>query len=167
MAEPTPETLQKQFEQFGRERVTAAIEVLRNHNRCNGKVGIIGWAMGGELAYEAALRYSNLNAVVVYYGRPDPYIPGLATDDTPILAIYGDADPYIMPTSLNHLSQAMADAPASNRLVIYPDAKNGFSDPDSPTYHPEFAAQAWGHTLEFLREKLDVPQARGSTNAIY
>jgi carboxymethylenebutenolidase len=153
--------LREQLITVGPERVTAAIDALRTHNRCNGNVGIIGWGVGGELAYHAALRYSDLNAVVVFYAKPDLYIDGIATDDTPILALYGDADPDIRPNMLNKLSQAMLDSPAQSRLVIYPDAKSGFGDAESPNYHAEFAANAWGKTLDFLREKLDVPRHWG------
>lgn len=157
----TPDALRDKLLALGPQRVTAAIDALRTHNHCNGNVGIIGWGVGGELAYHAALRYSDLNAVVVFYARPDPYIDGIATDDTPILAIYGDSDPSIRPIILNKLSQAMLDSPAQSLLVIYPDARNGFSDAESPNYHPEYAANAWGKTLDFLRDRLDMPRHPG------
>ncbi len=45
----------------------AALEVLRNHPACNGKVGAVGFCLGGKLAYLIATRYSP-DCSVGYYG---------------------------------------------------------------------------------------------------
>lgn len=45
----------------------AALEVLRNHPACNGKVGAVGFCLGGKLAYLIATRYAP-DCSVGYYG---------------------------------------------------------------------------------------------------
>jgi carboxymethylenebutenolidase len=149
----TPEQaqmLRDRLAEAGPPRIMAALEVLKTHHRCTGKIGVVGSQMGGELAFHVALYTNEFRAAVIFYARPDDYLLIAPANETPILAFYGDSDPAIPPAALHRLSQAMILSPASERLIIYPDVSSGFLDETSPDYHPQFAAKAWKKMVEFL-----------------
>ena len=59
------------------------------------KLGLIGFCMGGFLAMTVAPRYSDLGAVVAFYAAGyDPTPEEVAQVHVPILAIFGDRDPW-------------------------------------------------------------------------
>ena len=73
-AAATPEeafALSQALGEAGPARVNAAISALETHNRFNGKMAVVGFQMGGELAYHAAMHRADLRAAVVFYGKPD------------------------------------------------------------------------------------------------
>jgi len=47
----------------------AAFEYLKNHEDCNGKVGVVGFCFGGWISNMMAVKVSDLKAAVPYYGR--------------------------------------------------------------------------------------------------
>ncbi|SOE98783.1 Dienelactone hydrolase [Burkholderia sp. OK233] len=52
----------------GVEDVAAAVQTLRDRPECDGQVGVLGFCLGGKLAWLAACRLDELSAVVSYYG---------------------------------------------------------------------------------------------------
>jgi carboxymethylenebutenolidase len=141
----------------GESRVLAALHVLRNHNRSSGKLGVVGWLTGGELALRMALQQSDLRAVVVFGGKPDDYIDRLHNEQTAMLAFYGDDDPEVLPATLNRMWEALSQCDARWQMIVYPDVANDFKDETSPRYHPHYAADAWNRCVEFLHELLEPP----------
>ena len=68
------EELKRAFELFGAfdqnkgmEDLKATLAFMRNHDACNGKIGCMGYCLGGKLAYEMAAE-TDINASVSYYG---------------------------------------------------------------------------------------------------
>jgi carboxymethylenebutenolidase len=146
--------LRERLGEAGPPRVSAALEVIKTHHRCTGKMGVVGWGMGGELAFHAATYRDDILAAVIFYGDPGAFLTILHANETPLLAFYGDDDADIPPAMLNRLSQAMSVSPASEHLVIFPGVANGFLDEESPHYHPQYAARAWKHMIGFLYDHL-------------
>ncbi len=134
--------------------VSGVLEVLRTHGKCNGKIGVVGWQMGSELGFRAALKRDDLRASVGFFGRPQAFLDVIEHNRTPIMLIFGDSDPDVLPSTLNDLSIAIADTLVNGQLVIYPTAANGFTTPDTPQYHEVFANQAWRRMDQFLHEHL-------------
>ena len=70
------ERAQKLMTALPRERaladIAAAVATLRAHPRCNGKVLITGYCMGGSLSLRAACDVRGLVGVVPFYGMPGP-----------------------------------------------------------------------------------------------
>ncbi|OED11723.1 dienelactone hydrolase family protein [Burkholderia sp. A2] len=61
--------LYRQFdENKGVEDVGAALDALRQRPECTGKAGVLGYCLGGKLAYLAACRLPGAAAAVSYYG---------------------------------------------------------------------------------------------------
>lgn len=142
-------------------RVSAALGVLKNHNHCNGKIGIIGWQMGGELALNLSVYRQDLLAAVIFYARPDDYLPMLAAEEAPLLGFYGDSDPKIPRDMVQRMGEAVAQSPGGGQVILYSGVGAEFFNESLPTYNADATADAWERMIAFLSKKLEPPQRRG------
>jgi len=150
--------LQQQLGEAGPASVAAALRALQTHHRCNGRIAVIGWQLGGELAYHAALHRTDLDAAIAFYGKPDDYLILMPATETPIMAFYGDKDPNIPSTMVERVKVALAKSSVKCEVVVYPGAMMGFFNDDLPTYDEQATADSWGRMLDFLCENLEVPR---------
>jgi len=150
--------LQQQLGVTGPPKVNAAVSVLAAHNRVNGKIGVLGWQMGGELAYHAAMHRTDLDAVIVFEGNPDNFLVMMPASETPILAFYGGHELGISTETIERARKALAQSPGKGDIVVYPDASSGFFNEEMPTYQAEDAADAWGKLLDFLCDHMEIDQ---------
>lgn len=124
--------------------IRAAIDALASH----GKVAIIGFCLGGSLAYKCATLDAGVSAAACYYG-------GLIADfaDTapncPVVLHYGETDPTIPPENVATVRRKQPDLP----VHVYP-AGHGFNCDARPAYEPASAGLAWGRTMELVDKAL-------------
>lgn len=125
---------------------------------CNGRIGGVGFCLGGTLAYLFATTSRvdgrGPDAVVSYYGSA---VNGLLDSadhvECPMLFHYGADDPYIPTEQIDEVERALAGRPDVT-LHRYA-AGHAFSNWDAPSLYDETAAsQAWERTLRFLDERL-------------
>jgi carboxymethylenebutenolidase len=135
------------------EDVGGAARLLAKHPRCNGKVGITGFCMGGAVALAAGARIPELRAVVPFYGMPDP-----ATDYTKmtaaVLGHYGEKDTYYDPGKVRALEKRLRDAGKRADLQIYAAGHAFVNDTRPEAYDAAAANLAWDQTLTFLHAEL-------------
>lgn len=118
-----------------------------------GKAGVMGFCLGGGISYQVAAG-ADPDCAISYYGSAVPDALGVAGEiRCPILFHFGRDDPY-----LNLERQAaIREAFAGNPLAEFHDHEAGhaFDNHRSAIFSvPEAAAEAWGQTQAFLREKL-------------
>jgi carboxymethylenebutenolidase len=128
----------------------------------NEQVGVVGFCMGGTVAfYAAALR--PLGAAVTFYGGGveqgrfglDSLVDLAPKLQTPWLGCYGDLDGGISIESVEHLREAAATAAVPTEVVRYPDADHGFHCNDRPAvFNPAAAHDAWARTLQWFDQHL-------------
>jgi carboxymethylenebutenolidase len=136
------------------EDAVAALGTLRTLPEVSGGTGVLGFCLGGTLAFGVAA-VADPDTVVAYYGSG---IPGMLGDadaiSCPALFHFGAQDPYIPLEQ----SQRVADAAGSRpgwTVEIQPDGGHAFDNWDNPMFHqPEPAARAWALTRDFLAETL-------------
>jgi carboxymethylenebutenolidase len=125
---------------------------------CNGRVGGVGFCLGGTLAYLFATTTRvdgrGPDAVVSYYGSG---VNGLLDSadqvECPVLFHYGANDPYIPAEQIDEVERALAGRPDVT-LHRY-DAGHAFSNWDAPSLYDETAARtAWDRTISFFDERL-------------
>jgi carboxymethylenebutenolidase len=128
---------------------------------CNGRIGGVGFCLGGTLAYlfAATTRVDGRgpDAAVSYYGSGVQKMLDLAPRvECPVLFHYGARDPYIPAEQIDEVERALAGRPD---VVLHRyDAGHAFSNWDAPTFYDEPAARiAWERTLRFLDEHLRPP----------
>jgi carboxymethylenebutenolidase len=130
------------------------------------RVAVLGFCMGGGIAFALACRATFLTAAVVFYGlldlpaefTPDCKIktrlPLAASLSCPLMAHYGDADEVIPMAQVRALSEALTNARKEFVLHVYHGAPHAFYDDPDPRFCPQEAQRAWKRSVTFLREHL-------------
>lgn len=139
--------------------VSAGLHALKTHHKCNGKMGLIGWGVGGRLALQAAVVRGDLAALVIFYHMPAE-ANALRSLDCPLLVILGEQDPASPPEQVEGLRQVFESIPVGHQLAVFPEAGRDFLDDSRPSFSPAAAAGAWKQALDFLNTHLDVPPVK-------
>ncbi|MGE5626017.1 MAG: dienelactone hydrolase family protein [Bacillota bacterium] len=132
-----------------------------------GKNGIIGFCMGGRLAFLANCRLAaRSRAAVAFYGggiapgSPQdkfgriPPIGEAAKMQNPIFLGYGADDQGITPEEHARVTTALSAAKKRYTLAVYPNAAHAFLCEERANYAPAAAPLAWRDTLDFLKANL-------------
>jgi carboxymethylenebutenolidase len=133
----------------------AAMALLRSMPEVTGeRVGVIGFCLGGTLAYQVAV-HGTPDVAVVYYGSG---IPGAldAADgiECPTIMHWGGADPFIPRDEVDAVA-AMAAAHPRIECHVHEGAGHAFDNHRSERFHvPEARAAAWALTAAFLAREL-------------
>lgn len=141
--------------------ITAAIAWLRDHKATTGKVGAVGFCMGGTLVLLTASQLDTPDAVVAFYSFPagTPGWPRRPIDEvaelrSPVLGLWGDQDHGVGMDNVQHYRELADVAGRDVEIFIYPGLPHGFLtfDPEAP--HIDAATDAWGRAVAFLRDHL-------------
>lgn len=150
------------------EDVTTTMTFLRNDGNCSGRIGIVGFSLGGHIAYLAATQL-NLEAAASFYGgwivnggiplsSPNPTIfltEGMAQRDVRLLGIVGGQDHLISAMEWEQLKEALIDAGVRHELIVYPEAKHGFfCDLRRETFDQTASDDAWWRLLDLFEDEL-------------
>ncbi len=118
------------------------------------KLGLMGFCVGGFLAYYVASRYPDLGAVVPFYGAGyDPTPEEVAKVNAPVLAIYGSRDPSVPLEQVRKIERMYKEAGKDITVKVF-DAGHAFLNPDHGMGNEKAAAEAWPLAVNFLKEHL-------------
>ncbi|TMF34377.1 MAG: dienelactone hydrolase family protein [Chloroflexi bacterium] len=134
---------------------TAALEHLRRVPEvAAGQAGVLGFCLGGGIAYMVAA-LSDPVTCVSYYGSAVPDTLDLAGKvRCPILFHFGDADDYIPAKEQRAVWEAFAHH-AGAEFHVHEGAGHAFDNHNAATMHHERAArEAWAQTTDFLKRTL-------------
>jgi carboxymethylenebutenolidase len=127
---------------------------LRGHARSNGKVGVLGFCMGGALAFAAALNVDGLACAVPFYGVPQIPLDQLAKIKIPVQAHFAKKDEWAKASVAEEIQKKSRAAGGHMDLYVY-DAGHAFMrETDASKYDAPSAKLAWERTLDFLRKHL-------------
>jgi carboxymethylenebutenolidase len=135
--------------------LSAAFDFLKNHDSTTGKMGSIGFCMGGGLSlYLATLR--PVDACVVYYGAiPWPVTLDLSKVQGAVLAHYAEQDGWASSEVATGYKKQLTDAGKQAEFHTYPGTEHAFFNDDRPEVYNEAAAkQSWQRTLDFYKKHL-------------
>ncbi|HUJ29759.1 MAG TPA: dienelactone hydrolase family protein [Candidatus Acidoferrum sp.] len=120
-----------------------------------GRVGVLGWSMGGWYALQLAIRVPRLGACVVNYGVLPTDPNDMQNIGAPVLGNFGADDHGVTPADVQAFQKAMQTLDRQVDVKIYDGAGHSFEDPDNKTaYRPEAAEDAWKRTIAFLNKSL-------------
>ena len=141
----------------------AVVGHLRSLDGTNGKVGAIGFCIGGHMTYLTACE-AGVEAAASYYGG------GIAAPEGPggkagtltrtggiggrILCLFGGKDALIPAAHVDAIRASLAAAGTRHEVVVYEDADHGFHCDQRDTYHPASSQDAWARTLALFAEEL-------------
>jgi carboxymethylenebutenolidase len=138
--------------------ITACHAHLLAMPECTGKVGAVGFCLGGGLAFAAAtlsrVDGRGIDAAVCYYGSAiNDMIDEVSQLDCPTAFHYGNNDPYISTESIASVEDAVSGR-TDIEFFRY-EAGHAFSNWDAPSMYNKAAADlAWSRTLDFFQRHL-------------
>jgi carboxymethylenebutenolidase len=135
--------------------IIGALETLKARPNVNPKKpGLIGFCVGGLLTYTVASRYSDLGAVVPFYGAGyDPTPEEVAKVNAPVLAFYGSQDESVPHAQIEKIERLYKEGGKDLTVKIY-NAGHAFLNPDHGMGNEAAAAEAWPQAVNFLRQHL-------------
>jgi carboxymethylenebutenolidase len=139
-----------------------AFEHLSKLPEVRGRPGVLGFCLGGSLAYFVAAS-GNPTVAVSYYGSAVPdALDQVERISCPILFHFGGADPYIPRERIEDARRACEGRPHVE-FHVHEGAGHAFENYKAPMFHnPEAARAAWKITADFLRRNLPVTQGAAS-----
>jgi len=133
--------------------IAGAAAFLKEHARGNGKVGVVGFCMGGALAFAAAANVAGLSAVVPFYGVPGQEID-VSRVTAPIQAHFATRDEWAKPAIAEGIKERLAKVGKPMELFVY-EAGHAFMNQHRPEAHdPASAKLAAERALTFLHAEL-------------
>ncbi len=132
----------------------AAMAALRALPEVDGKAGVLGFCLGGRLAFSVAAR-TGPDTAVCYYGSgiADVLDEGERIS-CPLLMHFGSADQYIPMEQVSAIVHRLAPRP-NVEIVVHEGAGHAFDNHLAPMFHqPEPARAAWEQTVDFLQRTM-------------
>jgi len=145
------------FQKVDRAKMTAdfvaAAYWLKSRPDSTGKIGVVGFCYGGDIANTLAVRMGpDLSAAVAFYGA-QPTADDVAKIKAPLLLHYASLD-----TRITGGWPAYETALKANHVTyagyVYEGANHGFHNDTTPRYDEPAAKLAWKRTIEFFDKYL-------------
>jgi carboxymethylenebutenolidase len=136
--------------------LTAAFAYLQTRKDvARGRIGAVGWCMGGGYALQLAIAAPALKAVAVNYGSLATDKAALAQIHAAVLGNFGGQDRGIPPEAVHAFEAAMQSLGKPVDTKIYPQAGHAFENPNNQAgYRAGDAADALARVDRFFAEKL-------------
>jgi carboxymethylenebutenolidase len=131
----------------------AAVEFLRKHPACNGRVGAVGFCLGGNLAWLLSARFKP-DCAVGYYGVSiEKSLAEAGNLSSPLMLHVAGKDQYCPPEA-QKLIHATLDANPLVTIHSYPEQDHAFGRLGGEHYDASAAELANLRTLEFFVRNL-------------
>lgn len=134
------------------EDFVAAVEFLKKHPDCTGRVGAVGFCFGGGMSMRLAVRLPDLSAAVAFYGR-HPSAEEAKSIEAPLMIHHAGLDERVN-ASWPEFEKGLKKAGRHYVNHDYADVNHGFHNDTTPRYDEDAAELAWQRTVEFFERYL-------------
>lgn len=122
------------------------VNVLRDREECTGKVGVMGFCLGGKFTYLSSVRH-NIEAAVGYYSvQIDEHLDEADALKCPLVLHFAETDPHVPQDAVDAVRARMGGWDNVD-IHIYPGTEHGFNRYGYEPYNAEQAAIARQRTL--------------------
>jgi carboxymethylenebutenolidase len=147
----------------------AAAACLRAQPGANGKVGCVGFCVGGRWALLFACSSDKVNAAIDCWGgfvtratpeaittaeRPRPVIELLSQVRCPLYVVGGDEDTNPSPADCQEIERRLHNAGKSVQCEIFKNAGHAFFADYRPSYREKAAFELWPKIVAFFQSSL-------------
>jgi carboxymethylenebutenolidase len=137
----------------GIEDIAATIKTIRADPGCNGKVGAVGYCLGGLLSYLTAAR-TDIDAAVSYYGVGiDGKLDEATKIKAPILLHVAEKDQFVPAPAQAAMAKVLINGPRLS-LYTYPGCDHAFARPGGEHFDAAAAKLANDRTSDFFAKTL-------------
>jgi len=130
----------------------AAFNYLKNHEKCSGKVGVVGFCFGGWISNMMAVQVKDIGAAVPYYGR-QPNDEQAALVKAPLLLQYGELDKRVN-AGWPAYEKVLKANNIEHTAHFYENANHGFHNNTTPRFDKTAADLSWKRTIAFFNKHL-------------
>jgi carboxymethylenebutenolidase len=133
--------------------IAATIDHARKDPQCSGKVGAVGYCLGGRLAYLTATR-TDSDASVGYYGVGiEGYLGEASRISHPLMLHIAREDGFVPRAAQDQVVAALEPNPLVT-LHLYEGRDHAFARPGGAHYHEADATLANRRTCDFFNQHL-------------
>jgi carboxymethylenebutenolidase len=142
--------------------VKACLKFLQAQTYTTGKVGTMGFCIGGHVAYLAACE-EDITATASFYGggiasfRPGGGAPTVALTTNirgEILCLFGAKDKGITSDHVDTIRRALINGRIPYEVAVYPDADHAFFCDQRAMFHKVSRDDAWRKVKQFFARTL-------------
>ena len=141
----------------------AVLSLLKTHEGCTGRLGVMGICIGGHLAFRAAMNLDVLASACFYAtdihkrglgkGMNDNSLDRIPEIKGELLMLWGRQDPHV-PLEGRVKIQAALNAAGTNFTWHEFNGAHAFMRDEGARYDPELALQCYTLTISLFRRKL-------------
>lgn len=141
----------------------AALDYLKSHEACTGRLGVMGICTGGHVAFRAAMNPDVLAAVSFYgtdihshglgRGSKDNSIERAGDIRGELLMFWGRQDPHV-PLEGRRLIHARLDEVGATYQWIEVNGQHAFMRDEGPRYDPALAHRCYEFVFELFHRRL-------------
>ena len=136
------------------ELMVDTVNAAKDHLRklVKGKIGLVGFSMGGGWALEiASTSPEQIGAMVIFYGNGETDYGKITAKG---MGHFSDNDEWEPNEYVDMTFAALKKAGVDTTRHVYPGVAHWFVEEDRPEYDPAAAQLAWDRTVEFLKKIL-------------
>jgi carboxymethylenebutenolidase len=143
--------------------VNATVDFLKGHSGVDSqRLGIVGFCMGGRVAYLMATVNPSFKAAAAYYGGnimgawgdgPTPFERS-AEMHCPLIGLFGEEDTNPSPADMRKFDAELTRLGKVHEFYSYPGANHAFMNPHGNRYHAAADRDSWPKTLAFFEKHL-------------
>jgi carboxymethylenebutenolidase len=129
------------------------IAALRSSEECDGKIGTVGYCLGGKLAVLTAARH-HVDCAVSYYGVGiEGCLAEAGNIKCPMVLHFAELDDYAPPAVVGAIVEAFTGH-SDVKIHVYPGVHHGFAAAQRASYNRAAANLAYSRTLATMRKTL-------------
>lgn len=133
--------------------IAATIEAARSLDGTNGKVGVMGYCLGGLMTFLTTAR-TDVDAGAEYYGGgTERYLAEAQAMTAPLIMHLGEKDEFIDPEAQRQIADRFQGSPRVT-IYSYPGCSHAFARHTGTHYEAHAAKLANQRTYEFFRQHL-------------
>ncbi|MBD3886320.1 dienelactone hydrolase family protein [Phormidium tenue FACHB-886] len=130
--------------------IVSTMEMARSLPGTSGKVGLMGYCLGGLMSFITTARKGADASVVYYGGSMEKHLDEANNIKNPLLIDLGEEDEYISKEAQKDIIEALKDN-ATAQVFTYPGCKHAFARHRGIHYSKDAAALSNSRTADFFK----------------